>query len=521
MTEKGRNNPRLPLHINIRTEIFSTKTNSLRTIWQNSFYLPHILKFLKINAKFKRQILLGILFIVFWICIYGIRHISKVEELPLQNIFQEVDMLTNAFPTEGDGKTTAILLNWSRIENLKIIVRHLCQYSMFKEIMIWNNNGDVHLSDQIFSDTRCHKLRYYNSPGNMYFIARYMACAMATTPYCYFQDDDWVIHHMRSMYANFLRYPDLIHTDTNADAYSLTNWKWCFFDDSIDLHACFSWVGTGAFVSKENVINFLKLTSITEMDPTEFAYGDMYFTTYMNQVPYQLENELQELPQENAFSAGEGRIRNNIYMHKALLHLHDHLSNRTDEFETKELYPTMYQRDVRSPCANDRCLFLTNKNSFPDVRTFLYKPSMNISESERIHESYYGTEHFIKYPYSHAVDGKDSTVWKSFEVIDKDDYIGLDLLFPMPFPLTFTLIVDHHRDYFSTLNIHISYNGVDWIIITQLSQTGLDGKTHLLSCSFQIRETGIRFVKLTSTREWEFPYGVHDFSFHAKSARTK
>jgi hypothetical protein len=50
------------------------------------------------------------------------------------------------------------------------------------------------------------------------------------------------------------------------------------------------------------------------MDPLEFAYGDMYFTTYMNQPPYQIQNDLQELPQENAFSAGDGRIRNKIYM---------------------------------------------------------------------------------------------------------------------------------------------------------------------------------------------------------------
>ena len=36
---------------------------------------------------------------------------------------------------------------------------------------------------------------------------------------------------MRAFYANFLRFPHLVHTDTNADVYSLTNWKWCFFDD--------------------------------------------------------------------------------------------------------------------------------------------------------------------------------------------------------------------------------------------------------------------------------------------------
>lgn len=88
---------------------------------------------------------------------------------------------------------------------------------------------------------------------------------------------------------------------------------------AIDLHTCFSWVGTGAFASRDNVVKFLKLAAVTDMDPLEFAYGDMYFTTYMNQPPYQIQNDLRELPQENAFSAGDGRIRNKIYMVRDVL----------------------------------------------------------------------------------------------------------------------------------------------------------------------------------------------------------
>ncbi|CAG8580340.1 9758_t:CDS:2 [Acaulospora morrowiae] len=490
MPEKDKISTRLPLHININTNAFGTKSSSLRKIWHDSPYRSPLTKFIKINAKFKQQILLAVLVLLFWICVYNMGHPSKVEEITYPETILQADMLSNIYPTEGDGKTTAILLNWSRLENLKIIVKHLCQYSMFKEIMIWNNDDAINLSDQ---------------------------------------DDDWIIRPMRSIYANFLRFPDLVHTNTNADAYSLTNWKWCFFDDSIDLHSCFSWVGTGAFVSRENVVRFLKMTSVTEMDPVEFTFGDMYFTTFMNQVPYQLENELQELSQKNAFSAGEGMIRNKIYMHKALLHLYDHLSRKTGTFETNELYPNIYQRDVRSPCANDRCLFLTNKHPFPDVRVFRYSPTVNISESEQMHESYYSTEHFNKHPYSHAVDNKAWTAWKPQEVIRKDDYIGLDLLFPIPFPLTFKLVVDHHRDYFSSLNIQISFDGVDdWmplipspkLTIQQLRQTGIDGKKRLLLCTFQIRETGIRFVRLKSTKDWEFSYGVYDFSFYASMEKS-
>jgi len=518
-----RNKSPTPLHIKIKSDVFTNDGTSLiQKLFQETFIYPYFIKYFKTGIVLK-QCLLILVLLLFGIYLFSP---SKDSTMPpdITPQPQDSDSLANVIPTDGDGEATAVLLNWSRLENLKIIVKHLCKYSIFKEIMIWNNNGDVHLSDSMFTDTHCGKLRYYNSPGNMHFIARYMACAMATTPYCYFQDDDWIIQHIRSMYANFLRFPHLVHTDTNADVYSLTNWRWCFFDDNVGLHSCFSWVGTGAFASRKNVVKFLKLASITEMDPKEFAYGDMYFTTFMNQVTYQLENELKELPQENAFSAGEGRIRNKIYMHKALVRLYDHLSRKTEIFETNELNPKMTERDVRSPCANDRCLFLTNKHSFPDVRLFRYRPYINISESERIHESYFSTEHFIRFPYSHAVDDKEWTAWKSQDVIRKGDYVGLDLLLPMPVPLTFELIVDHHKSYFLSLTIQISFNGIDWFPLIPLPkfsihetpQTGEDGKTHLLFCTFRIRETGFRFVKLVSSKDYDFPFRIYKFSFHGR-----
>ena len=81
----------------------------------------------------------------------------------------------------------------------------------------------------------------------------------------------------------------------------------------VDLHTCFSWVGTGAFATKELVREFLQLTSAAELDSTEFHYSDMYFTTFMNQPPYQLESDLIELPQDHAFSGETNGIARNKY----------------------------------------------------------------------------------------------------------------------------------------------------------------------------------------------------------------
>ncbi|KAG0222444.1 hypothetical protein BGX31_009144 [Mortierella sp. GBA43] len=333
-------------------------------------------------------------------------------------------------PTEGTNMTTGILLNWSRLDSLREIVDHMCPHLMFKEIMIWNNKVDIHLEEKMFS---CPKVRVYNSPDNMYFVARYMACAMASSPYCYFQDDDWKIFYLRSMYANFLRFPQFLHTDTNSDVWSLTNWRWCFFEDEINMHACFSWLGTGSMATRENVVNFLKQSSITEMDPLEFAYGDMYFSTYLNQVPYQLENYLMELvdpaKDQAAFSKGsEGKTRNKLYMHRAAQKVWEALKKKDPAFEREELHPTYLERDVRSPCADDRCLVLSNKNPFPDVRMFKYRPYIDIEENEKIHFQYLNPTIYVHHPFSKAVDGMDDTAYKSMQPIVQGDYIGIDML---------------------------------------------------------------------------------------------
>lgn len=71
-------------------------------------------------------------------------------------------------------------------------------------------------------------------------------------------------------------------------------------------------------------------------------------------------------------------------------------------------------RPFRTSCYNDRCLFLTNVESFPDRRIIAYNPNLDLYDLERVHDQYYDTgTHYIKYPYHHAVDGNDHTAWKS------------------------------------------------------------------------------------------------------------
>lgn len=68
----------------------------------------------------------------------------------------------------------------------------------------------------------------------------------------------------------------------------------------------------------------------------------------------------------------------------------------------------------RTPCRNDRCLFLTNIPAFPDPRLFKYNPNINLSQWEDMHESYYNSRgHYAHFPYGNAVDYDDTSAWKA------------------------------------------------------------------------------------------------------------
>lgn len=47
------------------------------------------------------------------------------------------------------GDTTAIVLHWKRTENVVLEVAHLCRYSFFRHVVVWNNNPDVFLTKEV------------------------------------------------------------------------------------------------------------------------------------------------------------------------------------------------------------------------------------------------------------------------------------------------------------------------------------------------------------------------------------
>ncbi|KAG0286642.1 hypothetical protein BGZ98_005000 [Dissophora globulifera] len=325
--------------------------------------------------------------------------------------------------------------------------------------------------------------------------------------------------------------------------------------------------------TRDSVVKFLKQASVSEMDPLEFAYGDMYFSTFLNQVPYQLENYLKELvdPSQDvvAFSKGsEGKTRNKLYMHRAAQKVWEALNRNDPHFEREELHPTYLERDVRSPCADDRCLVISNKHPFPDVRMFKYRPYIDIEEVEKLHTQYEDPTPYVRHPFSKAVDGMDDTAYKSTKPIVQGDYIGIDMLLQVDRKIEFRLLYQMGEQWIKHAGLEVAgsdavyrkaaftysckeirnpdYRGKVTIDVqraflnkpldnhifdaSELEKHGYGsdeedrGKKQILSyytdygwrtqCKFVVHESaGFRFMRLVSGRNERYPFVIYDLGW--------
>src|SRR4051812_12076306 len=101
---------------------------------------------------------------------------------------------------------------------------------------------------------------------------------MATNPVCYIQDDDWLVPSMQSLYYNYRRFPDHLHTVSNPFVYYLY-WTWSYYDPNVEVHTRFNWIGLGAMVSKGEVGKFIEQAS-RYIHSDYLMYADMFFSTW-------------------------------------------------------------------------------------------------------------------------------------------------------------------------------------------------------------------------------------------------
>jgi hypothetical protein len=140
-----------------------------------------------------------------------------------------------------------------------------------------------------------------------------------------------------------------------------------------------------------------------------------------------------------------------------------------DFFVREEEKPYVKDRHTRSPCFNDRCLFMTSIDPFPDPSEVVFEGKLKtMSEQvEKFSNLDYPTQDFWKkFAYVHAVDNDPLTCWNSFKVPRAGDSFGLRFVKP-------------------TALKH-------WTIMSSKALTGLEGQITVLASDHR----GVHWVSL-------------------------
>ncbi|KAI7902816.1 uncharacterized protein BX663DRAFT_552209 [Cokeromyces recurvatus] len=523
------------IRINISSDPFQHRIPPyIQRLWQESKIRKRLSAWKRRLIKRYRQTgwieLSIIIFGLFFGCIFLLVHVGffsgkkyqdwQQEHSEDNQFMEEVDLLDKVYPDEGRLQTTAILLSLSeqnsnlqqKKSKLQPILKQLCQYDMFANYIVWNDDPIFNMTLDMIYTEGCtpSKLTIINAPVKMGVSARYHACRLSKTPYCYFQDVFIEEQQLRSIYANFLRSPHLIHgKSSNYQAFINSQWRYCFLNKDVQLHTCYIDIKSGAFAAKAMVSQFLETY---DQNSVVDDFADIYFMMYMNQIPYQLEGN------DDSIIVKELTKKEIEHMDLGLTILYNDLEEGI--IPIKPYLESKFERNARAPCRNDRCLFLTNKQIMPAIDLFSYNPTIYINTLQEMHDDYY-TSTTNQHQYSNAVDGNEDSSWKSIQNIQAGDYIGLDMLMPMRTSLMYRFLVNQPYVYRTRLNVQISYDGLLWLKLHPLPSFNCqnidnDRQQQLLECQFIVTDTGYRYIRLESQKDHDFPFDVYDLSFSAK-----
>ncbi|KAF4604851.1 hypothetical protein EYR40_003633 [Pleurotus pulmonarius] len=288
---------------------------------------------------------------------------------------------------------TAILLNWSRFPNVVKIASVLCDPNLdtvIQNVTVWNNNPTP-LGIADFADANCPsgKLHIYNSPTNVLFQARYIACEQAATPYCFIQDDDYLVlpEIIRTMRARIPQSAERgIHLLPPHEMLSTT-------------HTGFAWLGYGAMISRTRASEFLQLMHAHATDE-ERRMADNYYTILANRVPEVWFDQGVPLGGGEAFTVGtEGDERNERHIRNAIEMLGRILqSNESVPYVNRDLDSATLGSVLIAPRRGSDGLFETN-----------------IDDAT------------LDHPPSHAVDGRTDTAFCPASGARKGEHLLLDI----------------------------------------------------------------------------------------------
>ncbi|PCH34217.1 hypothetical protein WOLCODRAFT_135572 [Wolfiporia cocos MD-104 SS10] len=354
--------------------------------------------------------------------------------------------------------TTAVLLNWARFPNVLLISSLFCGPWLddtIAQVIIWNNSPRA-LTWEDFQHTGCtkSKLKIINAPGNMYFQGRFLACAGASTPYCFIQDDDYLIRPeiIRAMRARIgdaagahpiHLLPPHEHLSSALREVHVPARPM----DRSPVHTSFAWLGHGALVPRTRADEFLALLRALRAPPDEVKMADNYFTLLSNRVPEIWADQDFPLGGGHAFTVGEeGNARNARHIIRAAKYLGaltrcgaaecDAEETGATQTKVKMPYVTLGEHsppsaNTRAACGGSSCVLETNIKLLPDTMKHTGDSAecilaLEAENLEMLGDA--GKQHYEEHPLSHAVDTRPETSFQSFGNARAGDSIVLDVL---------------------------------------------------------------------------------------------
>ncbi|KAJ7095204.1 hypothetical protein B0H15DRAFT_881063 [Mycena belliarum] len=339
------------------------------------------------------------------------------------------------FPeTQRSADVTAILLNWARLDNVVQIVTGLCEETLatvIKEVVVFNNNYSQPLLDEDFVTCNCsHRLRIHNSPENLYFQARFIACSNASTAYCFIQDDDYLIKPevIRSLRAR--AHADDLFVLPPAEV--LSSHLLSINSPSTNVTFSFSWLGYGALILRSHAESFLSLLARLNASEEETKMADNYYSILANKIPEIWTSAPIALDGGGAFTVGdEGAARNRKHIAAAANYLDAIASNRNPDWPYVSLDSSQTNPQIeRAPCLERSCVLESTIQSLPDLFvTGLHTTAREIFSrqeqlSMKLTEEF--TSNYMNFPLSHAVDADRETSYRSAWNAVEGDMLVLD-----------------------------------------------------------------------------------------------
>ncbi|KAL5518807.1 hypothetical protein ACEPAH_490 [Sanghuangporus vaninii] len=422
---------------------------------------------------------------------------------------------------KGKPDTTAIILNWSRLQNVIMISSIVCGPWLddaVAEVFIWNNNPNITLTKKTFSDTGCpaNKLRIFNSQTNELFQARYLACAQSRTPYCFTQDDDYVVQPdvIKNLHSYFLQNKAVRSVHLLPAHEHLLSRLRVFTTQDSSISTAFAWLGHGTLLSRSAARDFLDLLRALNVTDDEMKMADNYFTILANS-PKTGEIWFDhgiELGGGQPFTVGtEGDDRNDRHIARALEYLSLLISGQNAASAHRYVFKAAPLQNVQpvniAPCRVTQCLVMSNiplllgtssvNTQGIDMESVTKRKLHNLDAVER--------DWYIRNPLSYLVDARSDTAFRSPEVAKSGEWITLDAFRTVSTrnqTLELSLLADEDKEdmFRRGASYSSSVDGTEWIKMNgALNCAQIDERTDaLIECSIKV-EKDARYFRVTVT----------------------